>query len=71
LPDQSFENLSLDFFAFQKEPDTVAALSARLGLDIASFEQVQTFNEALDIQTSALTNTLVNTSYKPSVQFNK
>jgi hypothetical protein len=71
LPDQSFENLSLDFLALQKEPDSVAALSTRLDLDITSFEQVQTFNKALDIQTSALTNTLVNTSYKPSVQFNK
>jgi hypothetical protein len=61
----------LDFFAFKTEPDTVAALSTRLGLDIATFHTLQTFNEALDIQTIALTNALVDQSYSPSAQFYK
>ncbi len=66
-----FGSESLDFFAFKKEPDTIAALSARLGLDVADFNTIQTFNEALDIQSIALTNALVDMPYKPSRELRK
>jgi len=65
-----FGSGALDFFAFRSEPDTTLALSARLGLDIEEFQPAQFLNEALDIQTIALTNALVDTSGRSSLRLN-